>query len=251
MVSAYLHRRTTLAIIAATLVLLAFVLWLALRRRSPVLPASLMNQLDPQTRQVILVLSPQAHSAAARLWLLERPEADSAWQTVTGPLEVTLGRNGLAAGRGEHHGGLPAELAEKREGDGCSPAGIFRLPTAFGDAPPKGLRIEFLRCTPTLRGVDDVKSSHYNQIVDSASVPSDWDSAEEMQRADGLYKLGAVVAHNADGLPGGGSCIFLHLWRGAGQPTAGCTAMTEEHLRHVLQWLDPAAEPRLVQTLEP
>jgi len=105
-------------------------------------------------------------------------------------------------------------------------------------------------CVPiseTLLAVDDPQSRFYNQIVDSAQVVKDWASTEFMRRADGLYRCGIVVAHNPANQSGAGSCIFMHLWRGEGQPTAGCTAMSEENLKRVLAWLDPALEPRLIQ----
>jgi L,D-peptidoglycan transpeptidase YkuD (ErfK/YbiS/YcfS/YnhG family) len=69
--------------------------------------------------------------------------------------------------------------------------------------------------------------------------------------SSGCYKLGAVIAHNPRNQPGLGSCIFLHVWQGKDIPTSGCTAMSEPHLRQVLTWLDPAADPRLVQLVEP
>src|SRR4029078_1066192 len=107
-----------------------------------------------------------------------------------------------------------------------SPAGVFRIPYAFGYAPQSEagwLRVPYRTLSPTVSGVDDVQSRYYNQVVDSAEVKQDWDSAEIMRREDGLYRWGAFVAHNPRNEPGGGSCIFLHVWRGYGSPTAGCT----------------------------
>jgi L,D-peptidoglycan transpeptidase YkuD (ErfK/YbiS/YcfS/YnhG family) len=43
----------------------------------------------------------------------------------------------------------------------------------------------------------------------------------------------------------------MHLWQGENVPTSGCTAMSEPHLRQVITWLDPAADPRLVQLVDP
>jgi L,D-peptidoglycan transpeptidase YkuD (ErfK/YbiS/YcfS/YnhG family) len=151
---------------------------------------------------------------------------------------------------GEHHAEAPAGFRVKKEGDGCSPAGIFRLPFAFGyaDTAPD-LRLKYVPVTSTFTGVDDVKSKYYNQVVDAASVTVDWEGHETMRREDGLYRWGAFDAHNPANVPGGGSCINLHLWRGPRRPTAGCTAMAEADLVRVLQWLDPAKEPRLVQGL--
>jgi len=68
-----------------------------------------------------------------------------------------------------------------------------------------------------------------------------------MRCADDLYKWGVVVAHNPPAIPGAGSCIFLHVWKDARSATAGCTAMPEQDLVHLLRWLDPRARPVLVQ----
>jgi D-alanyl-D-alanine dipeptidase len=140
-------------------------------------------------------------------------------------------------------------MAEKREGDGCSPAGIFRIGPAFGYAPAApAIRLPYQPLTPSTIAIDDPASTHYNRIVDAQRAACDWKSREMMLRQDGLYLQGAVIGHNPHNVPGAGSCIFLHLWRSPGHPTAGCTAMAGEDLRNLLEWLDPAAEPRLVQS---
>ena len=224
--------------------------WGSPRPVAPEMPARFVRDLPAECRQVVLVLSPAVTSVRARLWCLER-QAQGRWTAVLGPVEVTLGRSGLAWGRGEHSGEAPAGWRVKQEGDGCSPAGVFRLPYAFGGAPLSGgMRLPWRQMTDAMAGVDDPKSAHYNSVVDSTEVTKDWDSAEVMNRPDGLYDLGAFVAHNPDRVPGGGSCIFLHLWSGPGDSTSGCTAMTSEDLHGVLTWLDPAAGPRLVQWVE-
>jgi L,D-peptidoglycan transpeptidase YkuD (ErfK/YbiS/YcfS/YnhG family) len=58
-----------------------------------------------------------------------------------------------------------------------------------------------------------------------------------MRRTDGQYQLGLVVQHNPANVPGSGSCIFLHVWRGLGSGTAGCTAMPIEVLNGLLAWM--------------
>ena len=87
---------------------------------------------------------------------------------------------------------------------------------------------------------------------------------ETMRRRDGLYRIGAIVAHNGPGvdrdlLPaaasvdgatpvsGAGSCIFLHVWNGPRSTTAGCTAMADPALAEILAWLRADADPVLVQ----
>lgn len=217
---------------------------------TPSIPEVFERDLPSSCKQVLLVVSKSAEAASAVLWPLERSESSSSWQVVSPATLVSLGRSGMAWGAGEHTSTSPTGFRVKREGDGCSPSGIFRLPFAFGYAKEtEGLRMPYVPVTPTLCGVDDPESRFYNQVVDSAEVVRDWSSDETMLREDGLYRWGAFVAHNPDGTPGMGSCIFLHLWRGAGQPTAGCTAMSEECLVRTLRWLDAKREPRLVQIL--
>ena len=165
---------------------------------------------------------------------------------------MTLGRNGLAWGVGEHSSPPPADFPIKREGDGCSPAGIFRIPFAFGIPPSTDaswIKLPYTHLTQDIIGIDDPKSQHYNQVLNARAVERDWDSDERMNRHQKVYRWGAFIAHNPDAIPGGGSCIFLHLWPGPGRSTAGCTAMSEKDLIQTLQWLDPSQNPRLIQAL--
>jgi L,D-peptidoglycan transpeptidase YkuD (ErfK/YbiS/YcfS/YnhG family) len=116
----------------------------------------------------------------------------------------------------------------------------------------QSLKLPYWQTTPDLKCIDDPLSRYYNRIVDVRTVPdADWSSHEEMQRNDGCYALGVVVAHNFDRpLAGAGSCIFIHVWRGAGHPTEGCTATSLEHLREICRWLDASSAPVLVQLPE-
>ena len=216
------------------------------------------------SRQVVLVVSDDWDATTAVLQCYARGAARGPWTPVGKPVNVTLGRTGLAWGLGRHDsspprapnamhrvwGPLPGPV--KREGDGKSPAGVFDLPAAFGYAPKEragGVKLPYLALTDDVVGVDDVKSKFYNRIVrvDRETV-KDWDSQETMRRADGLYEWGVLVGHNTSPtVPGAGSCIFIHIWRGPGQPTAGCTAMSRDRVVGLVAWLDPQAKPVLVQ----
>ena len=69
-----------------------------------------------------------------------------------------------------------------------------------------------------------------------------------MRRKDELYRWTVWVGHNDDPpVPGGGSCIFLHLRSSPASTTSGCTAFDEEPLERILSWLDATARPVLVQ----
>jgi L,D-peptidoglycan transpeptidase YkuD (ErfK/YbiS/YcfS/YnhG family) len=138
----------------------------------------------------------------------------------------------------------------KHEGDGKSPAGTFRISTGFGyaAATPAAWKLSYIRLTSGIECVDDAASHYYNKVLDRATVTPDWNSSEHMASTGEYYRWGAVVDHNVNpALPGGGSCVFIHIWGGAGMGTAGCTAMAQGALEPILAWLDPAAKPVLVQ----
>lgn len=214
------------------------------------LPQEIAAVLPAGCRQVLYVTADDEKSTSAELRMFHRTTA-GAWECSSGAIPVRIGRGGLAWGLGEPPLPAPAGFRLKQEGDGCAPAGIFRVARVFGSGPkPDWVKLSYVRCTPHHFGVDDARSRHYNQIVDVREVARDWRSAESMTPAGGCYRLGAVIAHNSQNLPGRGSCIFLHIWQGRGVPTSGCTAMRESDLRSMLMWLDPEKEPRLVQIVD-
>lgn len=204
--------------------------------------------------QILVVTTQDWNADDGVLQAYERPHAHKRWKAVAGPIPVVVGENGLGWGVGltsaSDEKSRKASDPVKREGDGKSPAGIFRLSTSFGYAAEKraGWKMPYMHLAPTVECVDDARSKFYNRVLDRATVTPDWNSSEHMLRSDELYKWGLVVDHNTDPVvPGVGSCIFMHIWMGPGQGTTGCTAMTEEHLEGVLAWLDPAKNPLLVQ----
>lgn len=183
-----------------------------------------------------------------------RIDAQSAWVEVGMQIPIVVGRKGLGWGRGLNP---PADLPGpvKKEGDKKSPAGIFRLSSAFGLAAPdqmKKVRMSYTQLTAGIECVDDGKSAQYNSIVDREHISQpDWNSSEKMREVGGAYRLGVVVDHNSDPRElGGGSCIFIHIWQDSQTGTTGCTAMAGDKMETLLPWLDPAAHPVLVQLPE-
>lgn len=170
---------------------------------------------------------------------------NSSFIPVGEPVTVNVGRNGLGIGLGMPFE-APEEAPYKHEGDGRAPAGIFALQKAFGYAPSFATKMPYTQATPDLICIDDSDAAGYNTLrrVDAGSVIK---SFEWMRREDDLYALGVTVAHNAQALPGRGSCIFLHVEKGKGQPTSGCTSMSKEALEMIVRWLDPDKSPLLVQ----
>lgn len=206
-----------------------------------------------RSRQVVVVVTRGWDDVPGLLRRFERRGTKGAWVQVGREVPVAVGRNGLGWGSGLVETGAAAG-PQKKEGDGKAPAGVFALGTAFGFAERREaerLRVPYLMLTPTIECVDDTASRKYNRIVDRlAAGKVDWNSSERMRSVEG-YRWGLVVRHNdAPPVAGRGSCIFLHVWAGAGQGTAGCTALEEERLMELLRWLDPKKSPRLVQLTE-
>jgi L,D-peptidoglycan transpeptidase YkuD (ErfK/YbiS/YcfS/YnhG family) len=160
-------------------------------------------------RQLLLVRAASWTAATGTLERYERTEG-STWTPIGAAIPVDLGRNGMAWGRGLQM--TPEAGPAKREGDGKSPAGVYRLGTAFGVAvslPPGARGFPYLRALPTTYCVEDTRSIFYNQIVDSTRVtPSSWEQWSQMARPDGLFNWGVVVQQNAPEIQkGSGSCV--------------------------------------------
>ncbi len=196
------------------------------------------------SKQLVVVLSPHERSVKARLYKFEK--RGKKWHPVGESHPVNLGKKGLAWGRGLQSAkpGL-----QKKEGDKRSPAGIFRFGTAFGYAQEGTLplKLPYVPITENDLCIEDSQSRYYNQLVDATQVQQDWKDRESMMRTDDQYKWGIFVRQNLPAEPKEGSCIFFHLWRAPGSGTLGCTAMAEADLLPLMQWLDPAQKPLLMQ----
>jgi len=216
-----------------------------------------------RSTQLIVVVTPNWDAVEGRLERFERSDPRESWRSVGEPIPIVVGSKGMGWGIGLIGADSPGARVEsepvKREGDGKSPAGVFALGTAFGDAaqPLPGTKLPYLTLTPSIECVDDVSSKYYNRIVDRSAVAPDWNSSEHMRDVGEAYRWGAVIDHNATvpggaaPRPGGGSCVFLHIWHSRNSGTAGCTAMTKSDLESLLLWLDPSRRPLIVQLPEP
>jgi L,D-peptidoglycan transpeptidase YkuD (ErfK/YbiS/YcfS/YnhG family) len=187
-----------------------------------------LKRLPASCNQVLIVRG-ATDSIQAELIAMER--CDGEWQVVlTAP--ATVGRTGLA------------KPDAKREGDGKTPQGTFKLETAFGYADRIETGLNYRRATAVDLWIDDPESPDYNRWV---IAPTAAKSFEEMKRKDDLYELGAVIEYNTDPVVAGhGSAIFLHVWSGPDKPTAGCVALEKETLRSVLRWLNQKHAPRII-----
>jgi len=149
-----------------------------------------------------------------------------AWLTAPGlTIPVALGRSGLRA--------------NKREGDGGTPRGIFHPRKLWWRADRHQCPRTFLAAraiTPADAWCEDPNDRHYNQPIRIAGDHK----GDRLQRADHLYDFIVELDHNTrPRVAGRGSAVFLHLARDNFGPTAGCVAMTKSAMLRLLRRLGP------------
>ena len=133
-------------------------------------------------------------------------------------------------------------LRDKREGDGATPAGRFRLLWGYyrpdrrrppaGGVPLRPMRRDQGWC-------EDPASGRYNRPVRLPAA----EGADRRRRDDALYDLVFVLDHNfTRRCKGRGSAIFFHLARPGLTPTAGCVAISAADMRKLARRLARGAE---------
>lgn len=136
---------------------------------------------------------------------------------------------------------------DKREGDGCSPIGIFSLRECWYRpdrmaAPVTGLPVKIIRENDGW--CDDPKSSDYNTHV---RLPYSY-SHEKLWRDDHVYDLIIPMGYNDDPIVSGrGSAIFMHLAKPDYTPTEGCVALALPDLQAILAQLTPQTRIEIKQ----
>lgn len=231
------------------------------------LPLTAQAQVTPEVQQAVVVLSDHWQAVDGTLQRLER-QANGPWQRVGSPIPIVVGKKGMGWGRGLFQLNDP-QADYRREGDKRAPAGIFSLGSVFGLATQTQaqqwltLRMPYIHLNPTVRCIGDAQSRYYNEIHDIRHIEQDWlnDNNNENMRRDairdeGAYRWGVFVQHNTTNSfqardKVSGSCIFLHIWKGDGSGTSGCTAMTKTNLLDVINWLEADKHPVLIQLPRP
>jgi L,D-peptidoglycan transpeptidase YkuD (ErfK/YbiS/YcfS/YnhG family) len=165
--------------------------------------------------------------ALSLLKVATRPGMRSRGVLIAGRLaiQVVLGRAGIRA--------------NKREGDGATPRGRFRLRRLWwradrGPRPPSLLPTA--RIDPCIAWCEDPGDRRYNRpFRRSANEPGD-----RLWRGDRLYDVIIEIDHNTrPRIARRGSAVFLHVTRPERSPTAGCVAFAARDLRRLLARLGP------------
>lgn len=130
--------------------------------------------------------------------------------------------------------GRSGRRAVKREGDGATPVGTWPIREIYYRAdrvsrPHSRLPTRVMR--PDMAWCDVANDRNYNRRVTIPYRVVD----ERLWRDDNVYDLIAVLGYNdAPRVRGLGSAIFMHMAREGYTPTAGCVALSLDHLYRLL-----------------
>ena len=138
---------------------------------------------------------------------------------------VVLGRSGIRA--------------NKREGDGATPRGRFRLVRLWwrSDRFPKpSTLLPSRRIDAAIAWCEQPAHPNYNRPFRlSANEPGD-----RLWRDDHMYDWIVEIDHNTrPRIAGRGSAVFLHVARPERSPTAGCVAFDAKALRRLIARVGP------------
>ncbi|MBV9433104.1 MAG: succinylglutamate desuccinylase/aspartoacylase family protein, partial [Hyphomicrobiales bacterium] len=138
-------------------------------------------------------------------------------------------------------GGLIA-ASHKREGDKCTPIGVFPLryglfdPRAFPDF-PRDLAFPFVPASEAMIWEED--GPNYNRLV-FITGEERLDERLTRNRAEPLFDLIVPIGFNdAVAEAGRGSALFIHAARADMRGTAGCVAVPREHILEIARRLVP------------
>jgi L,D-peptidoglycan transpeptidase YkuD (ErfK/YbiS/YcfS/YnhG family) len=139
--------------------------------------------------------------------------------------KVALGRSGITA--------------NKREGDGTTPAGRYRLVRLWwrADRLPRPRTLLPVRPIRVWDGwCEDPSDRRYNRAV----TVSPGRPADRLWRRDALYDVIIETDHNQrPRISGRGSAVFVHVARADLSSTAGCVSLPIKVLRRLIARLGP------------
>ncbi|MFN3214460.1 MAG: L,D-transpeptidase [Henriciella sp.] len=126
------------------------------------------------------------------------------------------------------------DAQDKREGDGATPRGAWRLKRVFYRA-DRIARPETNLPVISLRQSDGWCDAPHHPLYNRPVTLPFAASHENLWREDHAYDVIVELAHNDDPVvPGLGSAIFFHLQHEDGRPTEGCVAVSLEDMLEVL-----------------
>ena len=199
---------------------------------------------NPEVKQLVLVVNQKNKWVNGRKYpkgtLYTFEKQGDHWEEKFAPYEVNLSVNGIT----------PSE--KKKEGDMSIPAGFYTLSQAFGYERDIDTKLDFVTLNYDHVWICDSTDDLYNQMVEDKDNKYKRNPNELLKRSDHLYKYVIVIGYNINPtIKGKGSAIFIHVERRENSATAGCIAISEEAIKKLLEWLDPAMHPHIYISSKP
>jgi L,D-peptidoglycan transpeptidase YkuD (ErfK/YbiS/YcfS/YnhG family) len=196
-------------------------------RELPRLEAAARLPDEDGAQQLIVVEVADPTDTFAQLQAFDR--VDGRWVPAFAPTTARVGRSGISA--------------DRHEGDGTTPEGVFTLTEAFGNEPDPGSKLPYRSVHDQDYWVTDSSSPYYN-TWQSGPPAGRWTEAEALWTLTQAYRHAVVIDYNRDPIvPGRGSAMFLHVRNE--NPTSGCVAIDLDRLVEIMRWLDPAQAPKI------
>ena len=206
-------------------------------------------QVPEDCSQIIVGKTKSWDSSYVSLTIYEKQSRG--WKAIGKTWQGRLGSRGLGWGLGIHPE-ISSSAPIKKEGDKRAPAGVFKIGGAYGYALKitRHPQLPYRCITPQDLWVEDQTSPLYNKHIILDQQPrTTWEKKAQMRQNDHAHSLKLYIGHNdailgGRPVPGLGSAIFFHIWRGGGsKATAGCTTMPESMLKKLIARIDPYKKP--------
>ena len=215
-----MHTSTSARTVAMVLIAVLCGTVLALADRGPAAAAAARHctgiESDSSVTAEKVIEVKQRSTITADIYLCSK--SDGRYVRDQGPYKARLGYNGTTA--------------DKREGDGKTPQGVFWMREGFGTSSDPGLQKSWTKVTRDHVWVDGdaTRAEGYNTM----QLKSEGYTGESLYQPK-PYKYAQVIGYNEARTPGKGSAIFLHA-NTESMKTAGCVSMYESSLVKTMKW---------------
>lgn len=207
-----------------------------------------LAERHPGVRQIVLMTTEGFADTSGTVAVAAR-SADGAWGCQSAAASARFGRSGTRP------------LADRRSGDGTTPAGVFPLGrvtawdggefSVFGNRPDPGALVPYRDVRPEDCWGATPNNARYQHLVrlPGCTGPDEW-----LTRFGDVYSHAAVIGANLDPISGdeagetpNAAAIFLHRHSftagGATKATSGCVSLAYDELVEVVRLLDPRLDP--------
>jgi L,D-peptidoglycan transpeptidase YkuD (ErfK/YbiS/YcfS/YnhG family) len=204
----------------------------------------------PGVRQFVIVKTTSFAVSSGTVEVVGR-DVGGTWRCQRAAQFARLGRNGTRV------------LADRRSGDGTTPAGVFPLGSVtawdgqtfqfFGNSPDPGVRGTYRDVRREDCWGATPNTARYQHVVNHPQCPGPDD--EWLAGVGGAYSNAAVIGANLDPISGDApgetpfaAAIFLHRHSyaadGSTRGLSGCVSLSQAELEYTLRTIDPALNPQ-------